>query len=126
MAPAPTAEPRARRRRKRPLRQRRWQRLRVPKPPPTRRAPGRPLSPHRAPRLLHAPARCGSRIEVSEWRGQTLISRLVHAGEDVGLDGVAPLRVKIGNASGTEVVFRGKPMELAPFTRDNLARLEPK
>ena len=77
-----------------------------------------------APKLLQLHAARDSWIEVTDSRGQTLISRLVRAGEDVGLDGVAPLRVKIGNASGTEVVFRGKPMELAPFTRDNLARLE--
>ena len=40
------------------------------------------------------------------------------------LDGAAPLRVRIGNAAGTRVSFRGQPMELAAYTRDNVARLE--
>jgi len=40
------------------------------------------------------------------------------------LDGALPLRLKIGNARATEVVFRGRPMDLSPSTRDNVARLE--
>ena len=75
-------------------------------------------------KLLQVRAARDSWIEVVDSRGQTLLSRLVRAGESVGLDGVAPLRVKIGNASGTEVVFRGQALALAPYTRDNLARLE--
>ena len=39
-------------------------------------------------------------------------------------DGPAPLKVKIGNAVATAVVFRGRAVELAPFTRGNLARFE--
>ncbi|MEQ1683011.1 MAG: helix-turn-helix domain-containing protein [Burkholderiaceae bacterium] len=63
-------------------------------------------------------------VEVTDARGRSLISRLVEAGEDVGLDGVMPLKVRIGNAGATKVVFRGQPLELAAFTRDNVARLE--
>jgi cytoskeleton protein RodZ len=32
--------------------------------------------------------------------------------------------VKIGNASATELVFRGRTLDLTPNTRDNVARLE--
>ena len=63
-------------------------------------------------------------IEVQDAGAQVLISRMVLAGETVQLDGAMPLRVKIGNAAGTDVVFRGQPLSLAPFTRDNVARLE--
>jgi len=63
-------------------------------------------------------------IEVVDARGQSILGRLVQPGESVGLDGVMPLKVRIGNASATQVVFRGQAMELAPFTRDNVARLE--
>ena len=52
------------------------------------------------------------------------LSRMVLAGETVQLDGAMPLRVKIGNAAATDVVFRGQALSLAPFTRDNVARLE--
>ena len=71
---------------------------------------------------LHATAR--SWVEVTDARGKSLISRLLEAGEDVGLDGVMPLKVRIGNAGATQVVFRGQSMELGAFTRDNVARLE--
>jgi cytoskeleton protein RodZ len=53
-----------------------------------------------------------------------LLSRLLVPGETVGLDGTMPLRVKIGNAAVTRLTFRGQPLELAPYTRDNVARLE--
>jgi cytoskeleton protein RodZ len=63
-------------------------------------------------------------VEVIDARGKPLISRLVQPGESVGLDGVMPFKVKIGNANATQVVFRGQPLELGPFTRDNMAKLE--
>ena len=62
-------------------------------------------------------------IEVTDARGQSLISRVLQPGENVGLDGVPPLKVRIGNVSGTQVTFKGQPVELAK-SRDNLARLE--
>ena len=57
-------------------------------------------------------------------RGQMLLSRVIQPGETVGLDGALPLRVKIGNSAGTQVMFRGEPVELTPFSRENVARLE--
>lgn len=62
-------------------------------------------------------------IEVTDARGQSLISRVLQPGESVGLDGVPPLKVRIGNVSGTQVTFKGQPVELAK-SRDNLAKLE--
>jgi cytoskeleton protein RodZ len=49
---------------------------------------------------------------------------MVQPGETIGLDGTRPFRVKIGNAAVTQVVFRGQPVELAAYTRDNVAKLE--
>jgi len=63
-------------------------------------------------------------VEISDARGQPLLSRLLRAGEAVGVDGAPPLRVRIGNASATRLTFRGQPTDLAAFTRDNVARLE--
>jgi len=63
-------------------------------------------------------------IEVTDARGAALISRLVEPGEAVGLDGTPPFKLKIGNAGATHVVFRGKPVELTPYVRDNVARFE--
>ena len=74
--------------------------------------------------LLQVQATVASWVEVSDARGQALIARLVKPGESVDLDGVAPLKVRIGNAAGTRLTFRGQPVELAASTRDNIARLE--
>lgn len=63
-------------------------------------------------------------IEVRDARSTVLMARMLEPGETVALDGVAPLKLKIGNAGATEVVFRGQPLDLAPSTRDNVARLE--
>ena len=63
-------------------------------------------------------------VEVRDARGQLLLSRTVQPGESVGLDGSLPIRLVIGNASVTQLGFRGKPVDLAASTRDNVARVE--
>jgi cytoskeleton protein RodZ len=63
-------------------------------------------------------------IDVRDAGGQVLLSRTVMPGESVGLDGALPLRLVVGNAAATELGFRGQPVDLAPHTRDNVARLE--
>jgi len=42
-------------------------------------------------------------IEVTDARGRALLSRLVQPGEALGVDGEAPFRVRIGNATGTQL-----------------------
>jgi cytoskeleton protein RodZ len=71
---------------------------------------------------LHTSAE--SWVEVTDASGQSLITRVLQPGETVGLDGTLPLKLIVGNVAGTQVVFRGQPMELASHTRDNVARLE--
>lgn len=73
--------------------------------------------------LLTLRASQSSWVDVQDARGQSLLSRTLQAGETVGLEGALPLRVKVGNAVGTEVFFKGQPVDLAPMTRDNTARL---
>lgn len=63
-------------------------------------------------------------VDVKDARGQMLLSRNVQAGELIGLDGALPMRLIIGNASATQLFFRGKPVDLAASTRDNVARLQ--
>ena len=62
-------------------------------------------------------------VQVVDGTGQTLMARLVPAGETVSLTAALPLRLRIGNAGGTEVQFRGLPVDLKPATRDNIANL---
>ena len=74
--------------------------------------------------VLQFRANSQSWVEVVDARGQSLISRLLQPGENVGVDGSLPMRVKIGNAAVTQVVFRGQPVDLTSRTRDNVARFE--
>jgi cytoskeleton protein RodZ len=73
---------------------------------------------------LQLRASAESWIEVQDAKKQMLLSRMLLAGETVRLDGELPLRLKVGNASGTEVVFRGQSVNLVPATVGNIARLE--
>jgi cytoskeleton protein RodZ len=63
-------------------------------------------------------------VEARDAAGQSLLARMLMPGEVVGLDGAMPVRVKIGNVSGTTLTFRGQAVDLAPFARDNVARVE--
>lgn len=74
--------------------------------------------------VLQLRARAASWVEVVDGRSKVLLARTLSTGEVVGLDGVLPLRVKIGNVSGTELSFRGQQVDLADLNRDNVARLE--
>jgi cytoskeleton protein RodZ len=68
--------------------------------------------------------RAESWVEVVDGAGKALLARNVAAGEALSLDGVLPLRVKIGNAAATEVFFRGENIDLSTQSKDNVARLE--
>lgn len=63
-------------------------------------------------------------VEARDARGQVLLYRMVLPGESVGLDGALPIRLTIGNAAAMQIGFRGKPVDLGPSTRDNVARVE--
>ena len=92
-------------------------------PAPIASAPATPAATASGVLLLRTSAE--SWIEVLDGRGQTLLSRLLLPGEAVGLDGVMPLKLTIGNASATQATFRGRQVDLAAFTRrDNVARLD--
>ncbi|MCV2349077.1 RodZ domain-containing protein [Paucibacter sp. Y2R2-4] len=63
-------------------------------------------------------------VEVVDARGQTLLSKLLRPGDVQNLSGLPPLKVRVGNVSGTELVLRGASVDLASQSRDNVARIE--
>jgi cytoskeleton protein RodZ len=89
---------------------------------PTGVAPSAPAA--AAMGLLQLRARRASWVEVVDGRSNVLIARTLAEGEVISLDGPVPMRVKVGNVSGTELSFRGQPVDLADLNRDNVARLE--
>jgi cytoskeleton protein RodZ len=62
-------------------------------------------------------------VEVVDATGQSLVARILHQGEMLNFEGALPLRVKVGNVRGTEVVYQGRPVDLQTVARDNVARL---
>lgn len=65
-------------------------------------------------------------IQVTDARGTAVLRRLLEAGETATADGALPLTVTVGNMQATEVQVRGQPYNLAPVSRDNVARFEVK
>lgn len=63
-------------------------------------------------------------VEVVDAQGQLLLSKLMRPGDQIDLSGAAPLKLRVGNVAGTELVFRGQPVDLAARSRDNVARFE--
>ena len=74
--------------------------------------------------LLQIRTTAQSWVGVTDARGTALLGRTVLPGEAVGLDGPLPLKVRVGNASATALIFKGQPVDLAAFTIGNVARLE--
>lgn len=71
-------------------------------------------------------AKAESWIQVTDARGVVVLRRLLAAGESVAASGALPLAVTVGSANATDVVVRGKPFDLGPLARDNVARFEVK
>jgi cytoskeleton protein RodZ len=67
--------------------------------------------------------RDASWTEVRDRDGRVLLSRMNAGGTVQTLSGTPPLELVIGNAADVELVYRGQPVDLAPHTRQNVARL---
>jgi len=65
-------------------------------------------------------------VKVTDAKGTTVFQKLMNAGETAGATGTLPLSVTVGSAGTTEVEVRGQPFDLAPLSRDNVARFEVK
>lgn len=69
-------------------------------------------------------AKSATWVEVRDERGQVVFQRLLRTGETAQIDGRPPLKVHVGNVAGTDLVFRGQPVDLLASARDNVARVE--
>jgi cytoskeleton protein RodZ len=65
-------------------------------------------------------------VEVTDAKGTVVLRRTLAAGEVVGATGVLPMTAVVGRADSTQVEVRGKPLDLQPLSRDNVARFEVK
>jgi cytoskeleton protein RodZ len=65
-------------------------------------------------------------VEVVDAKGIVGVRKTLAAGESAGATGALPLQVTIGRVDVTEVQVRGKPFDLRPVSKDNVARFEVK
>lgn len=70
--------------------------------------------------------RGSSWVQVTDAKGTPVFRRLMEAGETAGATGALPLSVTVGSVEATDVQVRGKPFNLGPVTKDNVARFEVK
>jgi cytoskeleton protein RodZ len=61
--------------------------------------------------------------EVKDGSGRMLLSKMNAGGTREALSGTPPIELVIGNASDVTLTWKGKPVDLAPYTRQNIARL---
>lgn len=63
-------------------------------------------------------------VEVKNASGATVFKKLLNDGESAGTSGATPLTVIVGRADVTQVEVRGKPFNLAPIAKSNVAKFE--
>ena len=61
--------------------------------------------------------------EVKDRSGRVLLSRMNPGGTTQAISGSPPLDVVIGNAADVTLTWKGQRVDLAPYTRQNVARL---
>lgn len=88
-------------------------------PPPS--ATPQPSAPAETPLVLNY--RGPSWTEIRDRSGQVALARLVPAGSEQTIGGSAPFDLVIGNARAVTLTYRGKTVDLARYTRQNVARL---
>ena len=63
-------------------------------------------------------------VEVLNAKRAVQLRKTMVPGEAIGISGDLPLYVTVGRADTVQVQVRGKPLDLAPVTKDNVARFE--
>lgn len=62
-------------------------------------------------------------VSVTDKSGKVVFEKVSHSGDKVAINVIPPLNLVIGNASGTKLNFGGVDVDLAPNTKDNVARI---
>ncbi|QXI10892.1 RodZ domain-containing protein [Pseudomonas zeae] len=102
-------------------------------PAPTVTAPVVPATPA-APAEATAPVAGDGQVQlqfsadcwaqVTDGRGKVIFSGLKHKGDSVTVSGKPPLNVRLGVARAAQVSYNGQPVDIAPFTSGETARLK--
>lgn len=100
-------------------------------PAPTAAAPATPAAPAAAP---VAPSAGEGQVQiqfvadcwtqVTDGNGKVLFSGLKRKGDSTAINGKPPFAVRLGYARGAQVSYNGQPVDIAPFTSGETARLK--
>jgi cytoskeleton protein RodZ len=61
-------------------------------------------------------------VEIKDRDGNRILNQLNKAGTERSVQGIPPLRLVIGAASGVKVEWNEQPVDLAPYTKVDVAR----
>jgi cytoskeleton protein RodZ len=76
-----------------------------------------------APAPLVLSYRASSWTQVRDGKGQVILLRTVPAGSEQAIRGTPPFDIVLGNARAVSIIYRGQPVDVARYTRQNIARL---
>lgn len=62
-------------------------------------------------------------VRVSDRDGKEILNKTKPAGSQEIIEGLPPFKVVVGNATGSQLVFNDKPVDLAPYTKLNVAHI---
>lgn len=62
-------------------------------------------------------------VEVRDRKGKKIFSQLNLSGSAQTVEGQAPFSLVVGNAAQVRIAYNGKPVDLAPYIKVNVARL---
>jgi len=103
-------------------------------PAPTVAAPAAPTAPAAAPAAPVAPAAGEGQVQIqftadcwtqiTDGNGKVLFSGLKRKGDSASVNGKPPFAVRLGYARGAQVSYNGQPVDVAPFTTGETARLK--
>lgn len=63
-------------------------------------------------------------VNVLDANGRKVYSKTIFAGSRESIDVTPPVNITVGNAGATSMSFNGKPVELAPHSRNNVAHIK--
>ncbi|WEJ04708.1 helix-turn-helix domain-containing protein [Pseudomonas sp. FJ2-5-13] len=106
----------------------------VPTPAPATPAPAAPAAPAMSPPTSPALIAGDGRVQitfiadcwtqVTDGNGKVLFSGLKRKGDTLDQGGKPPLTLRLGFARGAQVAYNGQPVDVAPFTSGETARLK--
>lgn len=62
-------------------------------------------------------------VRVQDGDGKELFNKNKPANSEETVEGKPPLKLEIGNVTGAQITYNGQPVDLAPHTKTNVARL---